>query len=157
MISIALLSLCAPNVAPDTMQVLVQHESSGNPFAIGVNKGQRLKAQPTNAADAKKIADDLIKKGIDFDAGLGQINVRNWKWLGLTSANVFDACTNLKASQVVLENCFIRAKKSSSSGDPKEALLHAFSCYNTNNFKLGYSNGYVAGVLNKTKHIYGKK
>ncbi|CAM5208221.1 hypothetical protein OURE66S_03578 [Oligella ureolytica] len=140
-----LMASCAPNVAPSTLEALVRHESRGNAYAIGVNTGKRLKTQPDNLEHALKTVQHLIREGTDFDAGLGQINVRNWNWLGLTSTTVFDPCTNLEAAQTVLSECYGRAIKR--YPDPQQAVRAALSCYNTGNFDRGFSNGYVGKVL----------
>ncbi|MDY0272374.1 MAG: lytic transglycosylase domain-containing protein [Advenella sp.] len=136
---------CAPNVHINTLSALVKHESAANVYAIGINKGKRLTTQPTTLADATNIANELIKSGTDFDAGLGQINVRNWHWLGLNTKTVFDPCANLKAAQTVLSDCYSRALKQHQS--QQKALQAALSCYNTGNFERGFKNGYVNKVL----------
>lgn len=136
---------CAPNIAPTTLEALVKHESTGNTYAIGINKGKRLAEQPTDLESAVAIVDQLIKDGTDFDAGLGQINVRNWAWLGLTSETVFEPCTNLQAAQTVLAECYEPASRK--FRDEQQALRAALSCYNTGNFDRGFQNGYVNKVL----------
>jgi type IV secretion system protein VirB1 len=140
-----LAATCAPNIHERTLSALVRHESTSQVYAIGINKGKRLAKQPTNYEQAAEIANDLIKRGIDFDAGLGQINVRNWAWLGLTTETVFDPCTNLQAAQTVLTDCYRRALQQ--TADEQRALRSALSCYNTGNFERGFSNGYVGKVL----------
>jgi len=141
-----LAAACAPNVHPVTLQALVRHESRANPYAIGVHrKAMRLKRQPTTLQEALATARDLQRRGIGFDAGLGQINVRNWKTLGLTVEQVFDPCTNLRATQSVLSDCYVRAVKRYPAG--QTALHAALSCYNAGNFSTGFSNGYVANVV----------
>ncbi|EKU31451.1 MULTISPECIES: lytic transglycosylase domain-containing protein [Alcaligenes] len=140
-----LAATCAPNIHETTLSALVRHESKAQVYAIGINKGKRLDKQPTDYEQAAPIANDLIDRGIDFDAGLGQINVRNWSWLGLTTETVFDPCTNLKAAQTVLTDCYRRALRQ--SADEQQALRSALSCYNTGNFERGFSNGYVGKVL----------
>lgn len=142
---VMLASTCAPDIHFDTLRAVIKHESRGNQFAVGINKGEKLRSQPKNLEDAVRIAKDLVKRNIDFDAGLGQINVRNWKWLGLTPETVFDPCTNLRAAQTVLKDCYVRAQ--AKYPHPQEALLAAFSCYNTGNFERGFTNGYVDRVL----------
>lgn len=140
-----LAATCAPDIHPVTMAAVVKHESGFNQYAIGVNRGKRLASQPRSRDEAIRIVRDLMDKGIDFDAGLGQINVRNWQWLGLTPEKVFDPCTNLRASQAVLKDCYVRATSRFQAGQP--ALMAAFSCYNTGNFQRGFDNGYVGKVL----------
>ncbi len=137
---------CAPNIHPITMDALIRHESGARQYAIGVNrKGKALPQQPHDLKAASQAAEKLIAQGIDFDAGLGQINVRNWDWLGLTSTTVFDPCRNLAAAQMVLSDCYARALNS--HRDQQQALRAALSCYNTGNFHRGFANGYVGKVL----------
>lgn len=142
----ALALACAPNIHPVTLDALIRHESGARQYAIGVNlKGKALPQQPHDLETASLAAERLIAEGIDFDAGLGQINVRNWAWLGLTSTTVFDPCQNLAAAQTVLSDCYARALKG--HRDQQQALRAALSCYNTGNFRRGFANGYVGKVL----------
>jgi type IV secretion system protein VirB1 len=142
----ALALTCAPNIHPATLDALIRHESSAQQYAIGVNrKGKALPQQPSSLKAASQAAEDLIAQGIDFDAGLGQINVRNWAWLGLDSTTVFDPCKNLAAAQTVLADCYARALRS--HHHEQQALRAALSCYNTGNFSRGFANGYVGKVL----------
>jgi len=146
----ALALTCAPNIHPVTLHALIRHESRVQQYAIGVNgKGQHLPLQPKTLGEATAAADRLIDQGIDFDAGLGQINVRNWAWLNLDSKTVFDPCRNLAAAQAVLAECYARALPRQT--DPQHALRAALSCYNTGNFKRGFTNGYVGKVLAQAK------
>lgn len=143
---ILLAGVCAPNIAIPTLEAIIKHESTQNPYSIGVNqKDKILKKQPNNLDSAISIANQLIAENIDFDAGLGQINVRNWAWLGLDSTTVFDPCKNLEATQSVLTDCYSRALKRYSN--EQKALRAALSCYNTGNFEKGFKNGYVKKVL----------
>jgi len=142
----ALALACAPDIHPVTLHAVVKHESRAQQYAIGVNrKGHSLKRQPRNLEEASTAAQTLIDQGIDFDAGLGQINVRNWAWLKLDATTVFDPCRNLAAAQTVLADCYARALPTHK--DPQQALRAALSCYNTGNFSRGFSNGYVGEVL----------
>lgn len=142
----ALALTCAPNIHPVTLEALIRHESGTQPYAIGVNrKGKGLLRQPHDLETASRAAEHLIAEGIDFDAGLGQINVRNWAWLGLTSTTVFNPCRNLTAAQTILSACYARAL--GTHRDQQRALRAALSCYNTGNFTKGFANGYVGKVL----------
>jgi len=141
----ALAAACAPAVHHSTLAAVVLQESGGNPYAIGVNRGApRLAQQPTTRDRAVAEVKRLLAAGHNFDAGLAQINVANWNWLGLTAENVFDPCTNLKAAQAVLLDCYQRAANQRSTA--QEALYAALSCYNTGNFERGFHNGYVQKV-----------
>jgi type IV secretion system protein VirB1 len=142
----ALALTCAPNIHPVTLDALIRHESRAQQYAIGVNrKGKALPQQPSDLKAASQAAENLIAQGIDFDAGLGQINVRNWAWLGLDSTTVFDPCQNLAAAQTVLADCYARALRNHQR--EQQALRAALSCYNTGNFSRGFANGYVGKVL----------
>ncbi|MFC3338125.1 lytic transglycosylase domain-containing protein [Paracandidimonas soli] len=142
----ALALACAPDIHPVTLLAVVKHESRAQQYAIGVNrKGHQLKRQPRSLEEATAAAQRLIDQGIDFDAGLGQINVRNWAWLKLDATTVFDPCRNLTAAQTVLADCYARALPAHK--DPQQALRAALSCYNTGNFRRGFTNGYVGKVL----------
>lgn len=139
----ALILQCAPDVDQLTMQAIVQAESSGQPWAININGGYQLVRQPRSQAEASATARHLVRLGYNIDVGHGQINSSNWSWLGLNADNAFDRCTNLRAAQTVLVDCFKRAPSSNS----QIALRQALSCFNTGSFSAGLSNGYVSRVL----------
>lgn len=137
----SLLTQCAPEVAPSTLAAIVSVESGGNPFAIGVNRGRKVR-QPTNAAEAVAIAKGLLARGANIDLGLGQINSSNLRWLGLSVEAAFDPCQNLAAAARVLTGNYRRAV-SLGHATPLGAAL---SAYNTGSMQRGYRNGYVAKV-----------
>lgn len=140
---LALASQCAPSVAPETVLAIVQTESSGDPFALNVNGG-RQPARQTNAADAAATARQYVAAGYSVDLGLGQINSRNMRWLGLTWETVFDPCTNVAALGRVLTTNYNAV---SAGRDPQTALRVALSMYNTGSQTRGFRNGYVAKVV----------
>lgn len=137
-----LMKTCAPEVHPVTLSKVVATESSAHPYAIGV-VGGRLERQPRSLGEAVATVRSLRSQGVDFSAGLGQINVRNWARLGLDERSVFEPCRNLASAQTILRECFVRA----AGGDPQLALRRAFSCYYSGNFTTGFSHGYVAKVV----------
>lgn len=140
---LALASQCAPSVAPETVLAIIQTESSGEPFALNVNGG-RQPARQGNAADAAATARRYVAAGNSVDLGLGQINSRNMRWLGLTWETVFDPCTNVAAlGQVLISNY----NAANAGRDPQTALRVALSMYNTGSQTRGFRNGYVAKVL----------
>jgi type IV secretion system protein VirB1 len=122
---------------------IIQTESSGEPFAINVNGG-RQPARQRNAADAAATARRFVAAGYSVDLGLGQINSRNMRWLGLTWETVFDPCTNVAALARVLTTNYNAAR---AGRDPQTALRVALSMYNTGSQTRGFSNGYVAKVV----------
>lgn len=137
---------CAPNVALGTMAAIARHESSVNPYAIGINdKHVRLERQPENAAEAVATATKLMALGFNFDVGLGQVNSGNLKRMGLGFSEVFDPCGNLRAAASILTDCYSRA--AASKGPGQLALRAALSCYNTNSLTSGFANGYVGKVV----------
>ena len=139
----ALASQCAPSVAPETVLAIIQTESSGDPFALNVNGG-RQPARQSNATDAAATARRFVAAGYSVDLGLGQINSRNMRWLGLTWETVFDPCTNVAALGRVLTANYNSAK---AGRDPQTALRVALSMYNTGSQTRGFRNGYVAKVV----------
>ena len=140
---LALASQCAPTVAPETVLAIIQTESSGEQFALNVNGGKQP-ARQTNAADAAATASRYVAAGYSVDLGLGQINSRNMRWLGLTWETVFDPCTNVAALARVLTTNYNSVK---AGRDPQTALRVALSMYNTGSQTRGFRNGYVAKVL----------
>src|SRR3954447_22566713 len=98
---LTLVTACAPQVHAETAHALISVESSFNPWAVGV-VGGALERQPRNRAEAVATARALQSAGWNFSVGLGQINVGNFKRLGLTVDSAFEPCTNLGAMQSVL-------------------------------------------------------
>ena len=139
----ALASQCAPNVAPQTVAAIVHTESHGRPFALNVNGGSQPPAR-ASAASAASTAQRYIAAGYSVDLGLGQINSRNMRWLGLTWETVFDPCTNIAALGRVLTQNYNTAI---AGRDPQTALRVALSLYNTGSSSRGFRNGYVAKVV----------
>ena len=139
----ALVLSCAPLVAQDTAHALIQVESSGNPYAIGI-VGGALVRQPANLAEAVATTAALDAAGWNYSVGLGQINKRNFQRFGLTSATAFEPCPNLAAMQGILRECFSRASQRQAK---QAALRDAFSCYYSGNFVTGHQHGYVGKVL----------
>ena len=144
---IELMGRCAPEVHPATLSAVVRQESAGNPYAIGVNGKVKLKRQPRSRDEAVATARMLLSRGVDFDSGLGQVNVRNIGCLGMSIADLFDPCLNLKASATVLSDCYSRATRANIVGQP--AIHAALSCYNTGSLTRGFGNGYVSKVVAK--------
>lgn len=136
---------CAPDVHISTLAAVVRHESAFNPLVIGVNSQLHRSIRPASRQEAVQEVRKLIDQGVNFDVGYGQINVRNWKWLGVTPETIFDPCVNLASAQRILVNCYQRAQ--AQHGRNQAALYAAFSCYNTGNLTDGFRNGYVGRVL----------
>jgi type IV secretion system protein VirB1 len=134
---------CASNIAPQTVAAIVHTESRGHPLALNIN-GTRQPKRPTNLADAVATAKRYIAAGYSVDLGLGQINSRNMRKLGLTWETVFDPCTNIAAlGQILTQNY----QSVADGRHPQTALRLAISLYNTGSTSRGFRNGYVAKVV----------
>jgi len=135
---------CAPTVATATLRAIATVESSLNPYAIGL-VGGTLRRQPTLLLEGLATATALQKGNARFSAGLVQIYVGNWPAYGLTPETVFEPCSNLRAAAAILGGCYQRA--TAASDHPQLALRKAISCYYSNNFSTGFSDGYVQKVV----------
>ncbi len=144
MFDLALYEQCAPNVAKATMQAIVKTESRGNPLAIGLNKGYKLKYPAKDLAQAKKWVQYLEQNKFNFDVGLAQVNIKNIHKYGYKAEDALDPCLNLQLASQILKLNYRTALSQSSSSE--EALSKAISAYNTGNFSRGFSNGYVGKV-----------
>lgn len=136
---LALAVKCAPDVAPDTLMRIVKTESGFNPWAIGV-VGKPLKRQPRTKEEALDAVRNLNNDGANFSIGLAQINRQ---YFDVDNAeSVFSPCNNLKMGSDILKDCYSRALKQSET--QQQALVKAFSCYYSGNYKRGFvkeSNG----------------
>ncbi|WP_017162355.1 lytic transglycosylase domain-containing protein, partial [Xanthomonas phaseoli] len=97
---------------------------------------------PSDAADAAKLARQMIAKGYSVDLGLMQVNSRNLGWLGYTVEEMFEPCKNIRAGAEVLRRAYYQAIRTHGEGQP--ALRVALSLYNTGDMQRGFRNGYVA-------------
>lgn len=145
---LTLVMVCAPFVSSNTMMAVLQHESAGNPWALGVNGAQRFE-KPKSYQSAVAEAKRLISSGASIDMGLMQINNRTMANLGLTVEQTYDPCTNVYAGGVVLTRNYVKATEKFS--DQQVALRAALSAYNTGNFHKGLKNGYVRLVLKQAQ------
>jgi type IV secretion system protein VirB1 len=137
-----MLQHCAPNVAPTTIAAIIQVESGGNSFALGVNGPISNRPHPHNAAEAARLARHYMAQGYSVDLGLMQINSGNLRGLGYSVEQILDPCTNLKAGSRILSRGYSGATKRFGQG--QAALKAALSAYNTGNYEQGFKNGYVA-------------
>ncbi len=137
----ALAQTCAPAVDVITVRAIVQQESGGNPFAIGVVDGALVR-QPDSLAEAVVTARQLADHGHNFSVGLAQINRMNLHRLGLSLETALDPCENLRAMQRLLHDCWLRAR--ASEPQPVRAAL---SCYYSGSFAHQRFAPYVDSVV----------
>lgn len=142
----ALIQQCAPAVDSSTALALIWTESRNRPLAIGVNAKGSASQYPKSAAHAAQIAREYIARGLSIDLGLAQINSKNLPMLKMSVEQAFDPCSNLKAMEYILGDCYRRTATVSGN-----RVYNAMSCYNTGNFINGHSNGYVQRFLNAYK------
>lgn len=140
----ALARACGPSVAPETLMSVVHAESHFDTLAIGVNSPGVRRPQPATKEEAVATARSLIRRGVNIDLGLGQINSANLAWLGLSIEQAFEPCPNLAAAARVLTLNYRAVAQSAPT--PQHAIATALSLYNTGDRRRGFSNGYVAKV-----------
>jgi type IV secretion system protein VirB1 len=137
---------CAPEVAPQTIQAIIGVESGGDPLAIHVNSKTKVNfAKPRSREQAIRIANRFIAAGFSVDCGLMQINSQHLSPGGITTADLFDPCKNIRIGAKILTHDYTSATSIYKPG--QRALLAALSAYNTGNFTSGFYNGYVAKYL----------
>lgn len=110
------------------------HESSRDPLTINVNGPAGGTRRFQTRAEAEAFARRLEAQGRDFDAGLMQINRRQFARHGLTIETVFEPCRNMAAGVAHL------------IGDLDAVWRAAHSRYNTGDPQRGIANGYVANI-----------
>lgn len=138
----ALMTHCAPNVAPATMTAIVKVESGGDPLAIGDNTARRS-YYPRDRATAERLARRLLNAGHLLDLGIAQIDSMNFAGFGVTVHSIFDPCTNLSVGARILSGDYTFAAQR--YGDGQVALRHAIGMYNTGRLNAGAR--YIARVL----------
>ena len=140
--SIDMLQQYAPSVAPETIAAIVQVESGGNKYAIGINGPVKKRIRPKSVKEAAAEARYWISKGYSVDLGLMQINSRNLRGLAITIEDAFDPVANIQAGAKILLRGYRGAIRRYGPG--QNALKAALSAYNTGNYEKGFKNGYVA-------------
>lgn len=158
MLNLATLVLaCAPGVASETMLAVIDVESAGNPYAIGVVGGW-LERQPETLEEALATVWSLEADGWDYSVGLAQVNRQHHDRLEWAGAKAFEPCENIAAGAQILADCYTRAGRV--EADEQRALRAALSCYYSGGFTYGQrpdSSGtsYVDRVLRRAQvHYY---
>lgn len=124
-------------VSAEVMQHIVQVESHGNPYAIGV-VGARLLHQPRNVEEALATVHMLDAGSHDYSLGLAQVHRANLQAYGLDSyRQAFMPCANVAAGARILADCYARFGRHWGK---------AFSCYYSGNPVTGYRDGYVRKI-----------
>ncbi len=140
----ALLHACAPSVMPDTMGAIIAVESHGDPYAIHDNTTKRAYF-PRSRAEAQAILAAARKDNVDV--GISQVNVGWFTTFGVTAREMLEPCRNVQVGSVVLTRAYRVA--TASFPQPRAALWHAISMYNTGSLYAGAT--YVQQVVDAAK------
>lgn len=141
------LTTCTDLAVPaQVMQHVVQVESHGNPYAIGV-VGARLLRQPRDLDEALATVHMLDAGNHDYSLGAAQVHRANLESQGLaTYRQAFAPCANVAAGARILANCYARYGRDWGK---------AFSCYYSGNPVTGFRDGYVQKVYAALPHDAG--
>ncbi|MET4690707.1 lytic transglycosylase domain-containing protein [Sinorhizobium fredii] len=122
-----LAQMCAPDIAVETLAATVSLESGFYPFAIRINSGSPLGEQPRTRAEAIEAATVLVAARQDIQLGLGAIGSSELARLGLTLADAFDPCLNLKATATLLTGYYRQAiRAGTGSQEAGRVMLQSF-------------------------------
>ena len=132
-----------PTVPTSIVKMIVQEESSKNPYAVNVNKDGKsfISFIPKTKDEAITIAQSYINAGFSVDVGYMQLNSDNFKQLNTTLENALEPCKNIYLSTTIFYNFYKDTSKKDSSITRVQKSL---SAYNTGSYELGFKNGYVA-------------
>lgn len=144
MIDTLLIEQCKNPIVPTKIvKMIVQEESSKNPYAVNVNKDGKsfISFIPKTKDEAITIAQSYINAGFSVDVGYMQLNSDNFKQLNTTLENALEPCKNIYLSSTIFYNFYKDTSKKDSSITRVQKSL---SAYNTGSYELGFKNGYVA-------------
>ncbi|MEI2298723.1 lytic transglycosylase domain-containing protein [Ensifer sp. MJa1] len=114
---------CAPMVSAEILAGVVSLESRFEPFAIRINSGAPLAAQPANKAEAIEIATTLATKRQDIQLGLGGLGVEELRNLKISISDAFDPCINLRATATLLDGYYRLAVKAGAQPNRAEQMM----------------------------------
>ena len=132
-----------PTVPTSIVKMIVQEESSKNPYAVNVNKDGKsfISFIPKTKDEAITIAQSYINAGFSVDVGYMQLNSDNFKQLNTTLENALEPCKNIYLSSTIFYNFY---KDTSKKDNSITRVQKSLSAYNTGSYELGFKNGYVA-------------
>ena len=132
-----------PTVPTSIVRMIVQEESSKNPYAVNVNKDGKsfISFIPKTKDEAITIAQSYINAGFSVDVGYMQLNSDNFKQLNTTLENALEPCKNIYLSSTIFYNFY---KDTSKKDNSVTRVQKSLSAYNTGSYELGFKNGYVA-------------
>ena len=132
-----------PTVPTSIVRMIVQEESTKNPYAVNVNKDGKsfISFIPKTKDEAITIAQSYINAGFNVDVGYMQLNSDNFKQLNTTLENALEPCKNIYLSSTIFYNFY---KDTSKKDNSITRVQKSLSAYNTGSYELGFKNGYVA-------------
>jgi type IV secretion system protein VirB1 len=107
------------------------------------NNTTHQEVQPPNRVAAVAYLRAVMAAGQRVDVGIAQVDTENFAAYGLTPANAFDACVNLRAGAEILSADYQQAK--AVYGPGQVALYHAFEAYNSG--RLSGDSRYANQIL----------
>ena len=144
MIDTLLIEQCKNPIVPTKIvKMILQEESSKNPYAVNVNKDGKsfISFIPKTKDEAITIAQSYINAGFSVDVGYMQLNSDNFKQLNTTLENALEPCKNIYLSSTIFYNFY---KDTSKKDNSITRVQKSLSAYNTGSYELGFKNGYVA-------------
>ncbi|MFG1210262.1 lytic transglycosylase domain-containing protein [Xanthobacter flavus] len=143
---------CAPTVQIETLAAVVSLESGFSPFAIRINSGTPLRDPPGSKSEAIEFAATLIAQGQDIALGLGGISVEDLGRQGLTVADVFDPCLNLKATARLLDG-YYRVALGSGAAPAQATAVMLRAYYGRGDASVGELAGYDKQVRSEAQRF----
>ncbi|OCP37445.1 hypothetical protein BC360_23030 [Ensifer sp. LC163] len=149
---VVLAETCAPTISSETLAAVVSIESGLAPLAIRINSDYPLGAPPRNIGEAADIAARLIAEGKSVDLGLGGISPSDLASMGMSIADGFDPCKNLKATAQLLTQYRIAADRAGFQGTELDAVtLRAY--FGRGDAKIGEIVGYDRRVQKEKERL----
>ncbi|MDF0699499.1 transglycosylase SLT domain-containing protein [Rhizobium sp. MC63] len=143
---------CAPMVEVKTLAGVVSLESRFHPFAIRINSGPPLAAQPTTKAEGIELATSFIADGQDIQLGLGGLGVEELRKLKLSISDAFDPCLNLTATAQLLDGYYrLALREGASAVQAEKVMLQAY--YGRGNPSVGAMVRYDVQVRDEAKRL----
>jgi type IV secretion system protein VirB1 len=149
-----LAQVCAPNVAPDTIEAIATAESGLYPYALSVNYPAHsarslgykesnlfLADQPKTRKEAINWTRWLLKHGYTVSIGLMQVNIEVAPTLHIQPGTLFEPCANLAAAARIL------AQDYATQAHGRDGLIRSFSLYNSGSTSIGILNGYTNAII----------
>lgn len=146
---------CAPMIEVQTLAGVISLESGFQPFAIRINSGKPLAAQPTSKAEAIELATSLVADHQDVQIGLGGISVEELRKLELSISEGFEPCLNLKATATLLNGYYRLALQGGAKAAQAETVMLQ-SYYGRNDPSLGAMVRYDEQVRREIKQLAPK-